>query len=82
MTHDYVLGDVVSEGNQLYIALSDNTGILPSSNILIWKHDNSTQVNSINSGAEKRIPDMVEMTKADFDAIGAGRPQKLYIILG
>jgi len=42
----------------------------------------NTKVSSLTSGNEKRIPEMVEMTQADYDALGAGRPQKLYIIVG
>jgi len=40
-----------------------------------------TKVASVTSGNEIRIPEMVEMTQANYDALGAGRPKKLYIIV-
>jgi hypothetical protein len=62
-----------------------NKDIYTSSNgtdiIKLARTDNAvTSSNSAGTG-EVRVPEIVKMTQVDYDALGTGRPNKLYIIV-
>ncbi len=80
----YLIGDTVTESGIEYMSLT-GTSSQPSTNPSDWKILSISNIEDIvtskTEGNEIRIPEIVEITKANYDALGAGRPQKLYIIV-
>ncbi len=78
----YVAGDIISHGTSAWMALRSTTGIAPSTLVpLDWKLLDRDAVISTTAGNEIRIPEIVEITQANYDLIVPPRPQKLYIIV-
>lgn len=48
----------------------------------VMKGDSNAFITSIDAGDETRIPEIVMISQLSFDAMGPGRPNKLYIIVG
>jgi len=46
---NYVAGEMTTEANAVYVAISDNTGVQPSTNDAIWKKDIISVDNSLSS---------------------------------
>ena len=82
----YVVGDIVTDDldGLVYTCVTAGSGNQPSTPSVEWQlvANTAIAVTSKTAGTETRIPEIVEMTQANYDALGAGRPQKLYIIVG
>ncbi len=82
---EYLVGDIVSDNldHKQYVATVQSQGVQPSGGGAVWKlFTIDNVVTSKKAGKEIRIPEIVEMTQANYNALGNGRPQKLYIIVG